>query len=162
MNGWGTMATNTDKTTQGGKLDKEAPSDKDSGSATTTKLPRKAFIGEIPIKQRACLEIIGFGEGSRVIELGQGQVVIGRMPRCGIQLPSTNVSRNHARIIFRNEEYHIEDLGSTNGTYVNGIKVVRCILRNNDQIDIGGVKMLFTEEKILENTSRLLVNSNRL
>jgi pSer/pThr/pTyr-binding forkhead associated (FHA) protein len=60
------------------------------------------------------------------------------------------ISRRHAQITFRNEEYHLEDLGSTNGTYVNGIKIVKCILRNNDQIDIGGVKMLFTEEKSLQ------------
>jgi pSer/pThr/pTyr-binding forkhead associated (FHA) protein len=54
----------------------------------------------------------------------------------------------HARIIYRNEEYQIEDLGSTNGVYVNGIKVEKCILREQDVIEIGGVKILFVEEKI--------------
>jgi hypothetical protein len=145
------VTTNTDKPVQKGRPDKESPRDKDCGSGTTTKLSRKGFIEGIPVKQRACLEIIGFGEESRMIELQQGEVVIGRNPECGIQLSSTNVSREHARVVFRNEEYHIEDLDSTNGTYVNGIRVVKCVLRNDDQIDIGGVKMLFTEEKILEN-----------
>lgn len=54
------------------------------------------------------------------------------------------------RLTFRNEGYPLEDLGSTNGTSVNGIKVERCVLRTNDQIDIGGVKVLFSEEKTLQ------------
>ena len=58
-----------------------------------------------------------------------------------------NVSRKHARIIYRNEEYQLEDLGSTNGIYVNSIKVAKCILRDQDLLDIGGIKMLFCEEK---------------
>ncbi len=54
------------------------------------------------------------------------------------------------RLCFlHNEEYLIEDLGSKNGVFVNGIRVVKCILRNSDQIDIGGVKLVFREEKRL-------------
>jgi pSer/pThr/pTyr-binding forkhead associated (FHA) protein len=140
------MTKETDKTIRRDKVHKAF------GHATTTELSRKAFIGELPIKQRACLEIIGFGGKRKVIELGQGQLSIGRVPDCEIQLSPTKVSRIHARVLFRNEEYHLEDLGSTNGTYVNGIKIVKCVLRNNDQIDIGGVKILFSEEKALEKT----------
>ena len=44
----------------------------------------------------------------------------------------------------------IEDLESTNGLFVNGVKVVRCALRNNDQIELGGVRLLFNEEKGLQ------------
>jgi len=146
------MPTDTDKSVKGDKLDKDAPSDKDSDFKSTTKLDRSTFVGEGPIKLRACLQIIGFSEEKEVVELGQGEAVIGRMAGCTIRLSFTNVSRRHARVIFRNEEYHIEDLGSTNGTYVNGIRVAKCALRNNDQIDVGGVKMLFIEERILEET----------
>jgi pSer/pThr/pTyr-binding forkhead associated (FHA) protein len=64
----------------------------------------------------------------------------------------TSVSRKHARITYYNEEYHVEDLDSTNGVYVNGIKVARCILRDQDQIEIGKVKILFSEAKIREKT----------
>ena len=91
------------------------------------------------------MEIIGFGEKNRVIELGEGEIIIGRVSECGIQLSVDNVSREHARLIFHNEEYHIEDLGCT-----NGIEIVKCALRSNDQINIGGVKILFTEEKKLQ------------
>jgi len=145
------MTKETEKTIIREKADKEESlNDKEFGYGTTAELSRKAFLGELPIKQRACLEIIGSGGKSKVIELGQRELTIGRSPECPIQLRRTMVSRRHAQVTFRNEEYHLEDLGSTNGTYVNGIKIVRCILRNNDQIDIGGVKMLFTEEKALQ------------
>jgi len=145
------MTKETEKTIIRDKADKEESlNDKEFGYGTTAELSRKAFLGELPIKQRACLEIIGSGGKSKVIELGQRELTIGRSPECPIQLRRTMVSRRHAQVTFRNEEYHLEDLGSTNGTYVNGIKIVRCILRNNDQIDIGGVKMLFTEEKALQ------------
>jgi len=146
------MIKKTEKTVRMDKVDKQSPCDEEPGHSITTEISRETFAGEIPIKQRACLEIIGFGEENKVIELGEEEVIIGRTPECGICLSVDNVSRQHARVFFRNEEYFIEDLGSTNGTYVNGIKVVRCVLRNSDQINIGGVKVLFTEEKTLQKT----------
>ncbi|MBW1856892.1 MAG: FHA domain-containing protein [Deltaproteobacteria bacterium] len=128
-------------------IDNKSEYNKRSLYSTTTEISRETFVEEITVKQRACLEIIGFGEENKVIELGEEEVIIGRTPECGICLSIENVSRRHARVIFRNEEYFVEDLGSTNGTYVNGIKTVKCVLRNSDQINIGGVKILFTEDK---------------
>ena len=118
------MTKETEKTVWRDKADtEESVREKEFEHGSTAAIPRKAFMGELPI---------------------------GRSPPCRIQLRRAIVSRSHARVTFRNEEYHLEDLGSTNGTYVNGIKVERCILRNNDQIDIGGVKMLFSEQKTLQ------------
>jgi pSer/pThr/pTyr-binding forkhead associated (FHA) protein len=116
----------------------------------TCRLPRKVVVREIPIESRAYLKISGLGQGDRIIELEERELVIGRGPECRIQLPASTVSRKHAQIFFRNEEYHIEDLGSANGTYVNGIKIVKCVLRNKDQIDIGEARMLFHEDQILQ------------
>jgi pSer/pThr/pTyr-binding forkhead associated (FHA) protein len=94
------------------------------------------------------LEVIGTLENENHVELGEEEVFIGRAPECLIQLSVENVSRKHARITFRNEEYQIEDLGSTNGVYINGIKVEKCTLRKHDQIEIGGVKIIFNEGSI--------------
>jgi pSer/pThr/pTyr-binding forkhead associated (FHA) protein len=55
------------------------------------------------------------------------------------------VSRNHPCISFQNGEHSIEDLRSANATYVSGKKVTRQVLRNEDEIDIVGGKMLFYE-----------------
>ena len=145
------MTKETEKTIRRERAPREKAAPEDEfGFGSTAAIPRKAFIGELPIKQRACLEIIRARGKSKVIELGEGELTIGRSPGCSIQLRRSIVSRSHAQVTFRNEEYHLEDLGSTNGTYVNGIKVERCVLRNNDQIDIGGVKMLFSEQKTLQ------------
>jgi len=118
----------------------------DSGYSRTLEISRDTFIGEITSRQHAYLEVLD--ETNKRFELGEEEVIVGRIPECDIQLPEGNVSRRHARIIFRNEEYQIEDLESTNGIYVNGIKIEKCILRNHDLLDIGGVKILFNEEKI--------------
>lgn len=139
------MGRNRDKTIYINRVDKQSSSDQDSEHGVTAEVSRKKYVGEIPIKQRAFLEIIGSGKKREVIELEEREIIIGRSHACGLQFSSNNVSRKHARIIFRHDEYYIEDLGSTNSTYVNGIKIVKCVLRKNDQIDIGGVKILFNE-----------------
>ena len=59
-----------------------------------------------------------------------------------------NVSRKHAKIFYLNEEYHVEDLNSTNGIFINEIKVEKGILRDQDILEIGGVKIVFREGKI--------------
>jgi pSer/pThr/pTyr-binding forkhead associated (FHA) protein len=120
-----------------------------NGFDTTEEIPRGKFTDIVPLSQRAYLEITGSEEKDGIFELGERAVVIGRSTECDIQLGVQNVSRRHARVFFHNEEYLIEDLGSTNGVFVNGIKVVKCVLRNNDQIEIGGVKLVFNEEKRL-------------
>ena len=112
---------------------------------TTEEIPGGKFAAITPVSQLAYLEMIGSEEKDGVVELGEGEVVIGRTPDCDIRLEVQNVSRKHARVLFQNEEYLIEDLESTNGVFVNGIKVVKCVLRNKDQIEIGGVKMVFNE-----------------
>ena len=139
------MGEDSEKTIRTDKLDLETSKKKKSGFSSTLEMRRKTFIGKIPTVQFAYLEIMG--EEVERIELEE-EVIIGRIPDCDIQLLVENVSRKHARILYRNEEYQIEDLGSTNGIYVNGVKVEKCILRNHDLIEIGGVKILFGEEKI--------------
>jgi pSer/pThr/pTyr-binding forkhead associated (FHA) protein len=119
------------------------------GFDTTAEIPRGKFADIVPLSQRAYLEITGSEEKDGIFELGEKAVVIGRSTECDIRLGVQNVSRKHARVLFQNEEYLIEDLESKNGGFVNGIKVVKCVLRNNDQIEIGGVKLVFNEEKSL-------------
>lgn len=146
------MSKDSDKTTGLENRDKPSPNEEDYGYSTTVEISRKTFVGKIPAKQRAYLDIMSSGGSSTVFELGEEEVILGRSPECGIHLSVDNVSRRHAKVSFRNEEYHIEDLNSKNGTYVNGIRIVKCVLRNNDYIEIGGLKILFNEEKISHKT----------
>lgn len=146
------MGKSSDKTTTFGNRDKSSFEEEDYGYSTTVEISRSTFVGEVHLKQRAYLEVVAPDESSRAYELEEGEVLVGRSSECGIQVLVENVSRKHARIFYRNDEYHIEDLDSTNGTYVNGIRVVKCALRNSDHIEIGGVKIIFNEEKGFQKT----------
>ncbi|HEX6833206.1 MAG TPA: GGDEF domain-containing protein [Rudaea sp.] len=77
------------------------------------------------------------------IELGNSEVVVGRTNDCTISLPHPSVSRRHCRIWREDGRYLIEDLGSTNRTYLNGDAVQRAELRDGDQIGIGNNAIKF-------------------
>lgn len=74
--------------------------------------------------------------GEFPLEEGQ-QVVVGRSSELDMVLVEEMVSRRHAIISFKGGVMAIEDLGSTNGTFVNGEKVTKTILREGDRILIG-------------------------
>ncbi len=64
-------------------------------------------------------------------------LLIGRLPDCGLILEHDTVSRHHARIVHQEGSYYIEDLGSCNGTLVNGQPVTnRLELSEGDTITI--------------------------
>src|ERR1700733_10175021 len=65
------------------------------------------------------------------------QIVVGRSSDLDMVLVEDMVSRKHARIAMQNEQIWIEDLGSTNGTFVNGEKIKRARLKEGDRVLIG-------------------------
>ncbi|MBP8998205.1 MAG: FHA domain-containing protein [Anaerolineaceae bacterium] len=68
---------------------------------------------------------------------------IGRDPTCEIQLDDETVSNQHARLWFRNKQWWIEDLMSTNGTFLNDEKVeTPTILISGDEIRVGKVLLI--------------------
>jgi diguanylate cyclase (GGDEF)-like protein len=71
------------------------------------------------------------------LELGTALVVVGRASECGLSLQHPSVSRHHCRIWREGDTYVIEDLGSTNRTYLNGKPIARAELRDGDQIGVG-------------------------
>ncbi len=66
------------------------------------------------------------------------RVLVGRHPRCTIVVDDPNVSRRHAELILRDGVWVIRDLGSTNGTTVNGESVGRSQLRPGDLVGLAG------------------------
>ena len=62
---------------------------------------------------------------------------IGRQPENNLIIRDSRVSRTHARIVAEAGEYWLEDCGSRHGTYVNGQRVKRHLLRNSDKIEFG-------------------------
>jgi pSer/pThr/pTyr-binding forkhead associated (FHA) protein len=67
-----------------------------------------------------------------------GQINIGRGDACQVQVPDTYVSTFHARIFDKDGSWYVEDLGSTNGTYLNQRKVTApAELRAGDRLRVG-------------------------
>jgi phosphoserine phosphatase RsbU/P len=79
-----------------------------------------------------------------------GEMIIGRLPECDIQLPSNMVSRKHARVYGERDEFIVEDLGSGNGTFVNGQRLTAPhTLRPDDRIKFGPVLMRYEGDQPL-------------
>jgi len=75
-------------------------------------------------------------DGSRVIELYQSEVIIGRHSRADIRIPCRDVSRRHCRLVLESGQWYVEDLGSLNGTYVNDEAVRRALLPPNSLLRV--------------------------
>ncbi len=72
------------------------------------------------------------------------ELTLGRSPECSLQLPAAGASRRHASVGWRDGAVILRDLGSTNGTYLNGERLSgEATLRSGDKIRIGGVDILF-------------------
>jgi hypothetical protein len=67
----------------------------------------------------------------------QSEMLIGRHRGCDVVLSDLSVSRRHARLVFRDGRWILQDLESTNGTKVNGSSVGRCELRPSDHLALG-------------------------
>jgi hypothetical protein len=95
-------------------------------------------------------EAPGSGEGSLIlpsgerIALGSAVISIGRLPECTITLTDANISRQHAEVRPRGTGWVAADLGSTNGTKVNGVRIEgERLLREGDIISLGTTHIRF-------------------
>ena len=75
-------------------------------------------------------------------------VTIGRVDDNTIKVDNMAVSSHHAKLIRENGDYVLIDLNSLNGTFVNGQKISKWILKNNDFITIGKHTLLYIDERV--------------
>jgi len=82
---------------------------------------------------------------AKVFPLTAPELVVGRDPACDISLAEdSSVSRRHAKLTLEGSDLWIEDLGSTNGTYVNGVKIdSRTKVSHGDTLQIGECRMRY-------------------
>ena len=109
----------------------------------------KKRTGDFAIDARMREGIGGVGAGSLLLPngdrymLGADPVVFGRMPECDITLNDSNVSRRHAEIRATGDTFTLVDLGSTNGTKVNGVRVAERELLDGDELAFGTIRLIF-------------------
>jgi len=90
---------------------------------------------------------------------GEGTVSIGRASDCTIPIKDRYLSRKHAEIVLENGSWLVKDLGSANGTYLNGNRVERdSPLKNGDRIRLGDTEIVFVAAE--HNTDRMLAIAN--
>ena len=90
----------------------------------------------------AAVGSLSLPDGRRIV-VGEEPVDIGRLPECDVVLADPNVSRRHAEVRRAGTGFVVVDLGSTNGTKVNGAGVKERRLADGDEITVGGTKIRF-------------------
>ena len=89
------------------------------------------------------LVILNQVEGYRIFELEKETVVLGRGEDADLMLPNISVSRHHAQILWDGQAALIKDLGSSNGTLVNGKLVETVALSSGDEILLGKFNLVY-------------------
>ena len=106
------------------------------------KAPRKAAIIEGALKGKT-LDLDDDGKPKERISITREPVVIGRLSSSDVVLSDPNVSRRHAELRRDSGRWTLVDLGSTNGTLVNGKLAKEHALKDGDRIAFGTSELLF-------------------
>jgi hypothetical protein len=101
-------------------------------------------VGDVVEDKGAALVIrAGGGRVGESFPLSAERMTIGRRPDSDIFLDDVTVSRDHALLVRRGEEFFLDDLGSLNGTYVNRRRIESARLDDGDELQVGKYKLTF-------------------
>src|SRR5919107_830861 len=123
----------------------------------------RAGSGPLQVESEADVILIAHPEGQRLgsrFRLSPGTTLeIGRSAAVGVSLPEVmSISRKHARLRYIGPAVTIEDLGSTNGTYINGQPIHgRAVLRSGDRFQTAAVHFKFLHEQDVESAYHLAI-----
>ncbi len=99
----------------------------------------------------------------KTIETDKEIITIGRNVKNDIQIDNLSVSKQHARIVKHQGHYFIEDMKSTNGTYLNEKKITKQKLTNNDVITIGKHTLqAILDKKPVESSQQDMINDTMM
>jgi DNA-binding winged helix-turn-helix (wHTH) protein len=119
-----------------------------------------AFVGDAVDLPRSSAIGSGSGHwlvwGRQMLELPQGEVIVGRDPHCHVHLDVHGVSRRHARLRVSATQVTIEDLGSKNGSLKEGEPIAGVVvLEDNDRLQFGPLAVVYRYRPGLESTTSL-------
>ena len=124
------------------------PADAAESSTATYRIDETGELVPVEIedvvRQGAALIVrAGGGRVGESFPLEGDRITIGRRPDSDVFLDDVTVSRDHALIVRRSGEYHLDDLGSLNGTYVNRRRIESHHLADGDELQVGKYKLTF-------------------
>jgi hypothetical protein len=100
-------------------------------------------IGEVTAHGPALVIRAGGGRVGESFAVDRERMSIGRRPDAEVFLDDVTVSRDHALLIRRGEQWYLDDCGSLNGTYVNRSRIESQRLEEGDEVQIGKYKLTF-------------------
>ena len=103
---------------------------------------------KVPPNIRATLKVISGAEQGRTFPLSMSTTVIGRGEQADVRIDDDAMSRRHTEASYRNLEFRVRDLDSSNGTFLNGSEVKEYALRNGDKIMAGETLFLFSVDRV--------------
>jgi predicted component of type VI protein secretion system len=81
--------------------------------------------------------------GTRIsVPLKSASVIVGRGDECGVRVPAASVSRQHCELVNDGERVCVKDMGSANGTFVNGERISEVVLAAGDRLTVGHVNFM--------------------
>jgi adenylate cyclase len=92
------------------------------------------------------LTVLAGPEQGQVFKIARPTTTLGRSNACEVILSDPLVSRQHCQVLLGMGGVSLRDLGSTNGTFLNGTRVTENALRNQDVLSMGGTRMRFAVE----------------
>ncbi|HVY38287.1 MAG TPA: FHA domain-containing protein, partial [Polyangia bacterium] len=93
-------------------------------------------------RDRAYLVVLAGASVGEMYKVETDKTIIGRGQKAHIRLLDDGISREHAQVVVEGNKVFLQDLGSTNGTFCNGIKVDRKELADGDKILVGSTTIL--------------------
>jgi two-component system cell cycle response regulator len=126
--------------------------------------PPSGFVVALDRRERATLTMLAGPHAGATFPIEAEETVIGRSDAASVCIEEASISRMHARILRTGDGYAIEDLSSTNGTFVSARRVIRAALCPGDRVQIGATcvfRFAIVDEKEETLQRRLYESSTR-
>jgi len=111
-----------------------------AASRSDSELPELAPLSP---RRRYSLAVILGANAGQIHQVAKPRVVLGRGAECDLQLQDSEVSRRHAMLEIHGDEALVSDLGSTNGTYVDGVRIKSATIAGNQEFSLGTTTLMF-------------------
>jgi two-component system cell cycle response regulator len=103
-----------------------------------------------PKPKLPCLVVLEGTSVGEVYKLEKFPLILGRDSTCDITIVEEGISRQHAKIEKKDTSYVLADLGSTNGSFVNGMPIIQSVLSEGDKIRLGDILLKFSLQDAID------------
>jgi predicted Zn finger-like uncharacterized protein len=114
-----------------------------SGGSAVADAADLPSLAPLPRSKRYSLAVIMGANAGQIHAVRQPRVVLGRGNESDIQLQDSEVSRRHAMLEIHGDEAVVTDLGSTNGTYVEAVRIQQATIGSNQEFSLGTTTVMF-------------------